>query len=237
MSSRPVARGLRRTELTSDALVESARFCRDLLGWRAEPTANGIDCWVGERCCARIRSGHRRHPREWRPVLAGTRQRGTLSGPDGTEAALAAGRAQHGPWAPAPRAGEPCWVDLVTSDPVRADRFWAESLGWEVTTDAHGGDLDAAGGQYRVRGRALAARTTERGPAQNSPKAQDSQGTQRGWVCYFAVQDVVGATDRADGLGAATSPREHPVLGRIALVTGPEGATFGVAGLATGWGR
>ena len=52
-----------------------------------------------------------------------------------------------------------------------------------------------------------------------------------------AVDDLTRTTDRASGLGAATSSRVHPVLGRIALVTGPEGGTFGVAGLPTGWGR
>lgn len=223
MSSTPVARGLRRAELISDRPADSARFCRELLGWRAERSDRGIDCWVGERCCARIRPGRRDQPCGWRPVFAGTHQHGTLNGPDGTEAAITAGRAQHGPWAPAARAGEPCWIELVTSDPVRADRFWADTLGWEVAT---GEDSDAPSGVYRAAGRPLASRAAPHGTRPG-----------RGWLCCFAVDDLAGTTDRASGLGAATTSREHPVWGRIALVTGPEGGTFGVAGPPAGWGR
>nr|WP_228047580.1 VOC family protein [Saccharopolyspora sp. HNM0983] len=149
--------------------------------------------------------------------MAGASHHGTLNGPDGTEAALAAGRAQHGPRAPAPRAGEPCWIDLFTSDDVRADRFWAGTLGWDVV--AH------PGAEYLADGRPISSRTAQRCP-----------GAERGWLCYFAVDDVPAAADHAGGLGADTATREHPVLGSTTLVTGPEGGTFGVAALPGGWG-
>ncbi|GGI96229.1 hypothetical protein GCM10011581_36750 [Saccharopolyspora subtropica] len=214
VSSRPTVRGLRRVDLLTSDLVAAAVFYRELLDWSAAVTRAGIDCWVGERRCATIRSPRAGEPAGWRLVFAGAAHDGTLTGPDDTTALMARGRAQHGPWAPGPRPGEPCWVELRTSDPNRADAFWADILNWTVRTEQPGVD-------YVVGDRPLASRT---------------EGQPTGWLCYFAVEDVTDAADRVARLGGTLAERiDHPLLGDALLVRDPSDALVGLT-TATSWG-
>ncbi|MEU5845402.1 VOC family protein [Saccharopolyspora shandongensis] len=212
MPARPVVRGLRRADLISQDPIASAVFYRALLDWTPAPTGAGFDCWVGNRRCAAMRSPRGRELPGWRPMFAGTTQDASLTGPDDSVALIAKGRAQHGPWAPSPRPGEPCWIELCTAVPDRADAFWADILSWSVHAD-----------QYLADGRPLASRTMRR------PVGW-------GWLCYFAVEDVEAISDRVVELGGETVDRaDHPLLGATAVVSDPAGATIGLVA-ADKWG-
>ncbi|MGP4017605.1 VOC family protein [Saccharopolyspora sp. 5N708] len=216
MPARPLVRGLRRADLISSDPTASAVFYRALLDWTPAASGIGLDCWVGDRRCAAVRAPRADEQPGWRLVFAGTSQDGALTGPDDTTALVTKGRAQHGPWAPSPRPGEPCWIELSTADPQRADAFWADTLNWAVHTERPGAD-------YLVSGRPLASRTTRR-----------SAGW--GWLCYFAVADVDAAGARVLELGGTIGDRiEHPLLGSAVVIADPAGAMIGLAGIDT-WG-
>jgi uncharacterized protein len=210
--ARPVVRGLRRVDLISPDPIASAVFYRALLDWTPTPTGVGFDCWVGDRRCAAMRTPRAGERPSWRPVFAGTSQDCSLTGPDDTPALGTKGRAQHGPWAPDPRPGEPCWIELCTATPERADAFWADILNWVV-----------CGGRYLAGSRPLASRTTRR------PVGW-------GWLCYFAVADVDAVSAQVLKIGGTVADRtEHPLLGDTTVITDPAGASIGLA--ATGaWG-
>ncbi|MER5388514.1 VOC family protein [Saccharopolyspora sp. NPDC002686] len=217
MPARPVVRGLRRVDLISSDPVASAVRCRALLDWTPEPTGRGFDCWVGDRRCTRIRKPRAGEQPGWHPVFAGKVPACALTGPDDAMALVARGRAQHGPWAPPPRPGEPRWIELVASDPERADAFWSETLNLAVHPEPHGAN-------YLIADRPLASRTDR----------LSSAGW--GWLCFFAVDDLDAAEGRVEAVGSKVADRlDHPLLGDALLVTDPNGATFG---LVTGetWG-
>ncbi|WP_433869275.1 VOC family protein [Saccharopolyspora sp. CA-218241] len=214
------ARGLRRAELlTADPLASVLRY-QDLLGWVPVASDDGaLDCWVGERRCASVRTPRTGEPNGWRPVFAGAAHDGSLTGPEDAIALVVRGRAQHGPHAPRPRPGEPCWVELATADPGRADAFWAETLNWAVRAESPGADYPGA--DYLVDDRPLAGRSDGAAGA--------------GWLCYFAVADLAGAQDRAVEVGASARRRAHPVLGEVLLVTDSLDGTIGLAAVER-WG-
>lgn len=217
MPARPVVRGLRRVDLISpDPMAAAVRY-RALLGWTPEPTGRGFDCWVGDRRCSEIRKPRAGERPGWHPVLAGNSPSCTLTGPDDALAVIARGRAQHGPWAPPPRPGEPRWIDLATSAPERADAFWAGTLHWVVRPTAEGAE-------YLVDDRPLASRTAR----------ESAAGW--GWLCFFAVEDLSRAEKLLSEVGVELLERlDHPLLGEALVVTDPNGATLALAA-AGSWG-
>ncbi|MEG9512600.1 hypothetical protein LZ318_02915 [Saccharopolyspora indica] len=217
MPARPVVRGLRRVDLISPDPVASAVRYRALLGWNPDPTGRGFDCWVGNRRCTTIRKPRAGERPGWRPVFAGSSPSCALTGPDDALARIAKGRAQHGPLAPEPRPGEPCWIELATSDPERADSFWAGTLNWAVRPTA-------TGAEYLVDDRPLATRTGRQVAAA------------WGWLCFFAVEDLAAAEKLVSGVGAEVTDRfDHPLLGEVLAITDPDGATIALTTAST-WG-
>lgn len=212
-------RGLRRAELITAELAASAGFYEELLSWRALRSVTGCECWVGERQCASMRPPRVGEVRGWSLVLAGAAHNGALTGPEDTSAEMTTGRAQHGPWAPEPRTGEPCWIELSTASGDRADTFWTETLRWTVAPD-----LPET--TYATGGRPVASRTTVSRP--------DGRW---GWLCYYAVDDVDAAGDRVASLGGKViGSTRHWLLNEVLVVEDPQG---GVVGLARGnerWG-
>lgn len=218
MSQQTTVRGLRRAELITNDPEKAVVFHRKLLRWTVLQTESGFDCWVGDRCTAMVRKPLAHEPTGWRPLFAGGAQDSSLTGPDDTTAGLLSGRAQHGPWAPEPRLGEPCWIELFASDGSRADNFWTDTLSW--TTTADGSRVT-----YRADGR----------PVANRSAVSDHPGHE-GWLCYFAVADIGETSDLVCQLGGSVLARfEHPVAGAAALITDPDGATCAVAAKES-WG-
>lgn len=205
-SSSPV-RGVRRVELTTADPEPAADFYAHLLGWVVIAEPDGVfSGWVGDRLAARVLPGDD----GFRVVFAGTGPRGLRGG-----ASVDQGRVLHGPWAPPPRAGEPCWVEFAGA---ADDEYWTGELGWRGRTP------DEASTVYDtpVEQRAVAGRLVADG--------------QR-WVCYFAVPDVVKACALAEEAGGrvVAAPGEAS-LGLVASIADPAGAVFAVLQDPPGWG-
>jgi predicted enzyme related to lactoylglutathione lyase len=203
------ARGVRRVELSTTHPEPVAEFYAGLLGWVviAEPDG-AFSGWVGDRLATRV------HPGDpgWRVVFAGPEPRDLDGG-----AAVDRGRVLHGPWAPPPRPGEPCWIELM-ADPA-ADDYWAAELGWQVRDPGADFTLyDAAVADDR---RAVAGRLTADG----------------GWTCYYAVPDITRAATAATALGGTVliGPKEVPT-GVVAAVADPAGTVFALLENPAGWG-
>ncbi|XVS60649.1 VOC family protein [Actinosynnema sp. CA-299493] len=203
------ARGVRRVELSTTHPEPIAEFYAHLLGWVliAEPDG-AFTGWVGDRLAARV------HPGDpaWRVVFAGAGPRDLDLG-----AAVDSGRVLHGPWAPQPRPGEPCWVELMGSP--ADDDYWAGELGWQVRDPDDGFTLyDAGAGDDR---RPVAGRLTAPG----------------GWTCYFAVPDIAAALTEATDMGGTVliGPKTVPT-GVVAAVADPAGTVFALLENPPGWG-
>ncbi|PSL57644.1 hypothetical protein B0I31_102623 [Saccharothrix carnea] len=203
------ARGVRRVELSTSDPEPIAEFYAHLLGWViiAEPDGS-FTGWVGDRLATRV------HPGDpgWRIVFAGPEPRDL----DPT-AAIDTGRVLHGPWAPRPRPGEPCWVELMTTTP--ADDYWAGELGWHVRdpdADFTLYDATIAGDRRPVAGRLTAT---------------------GGWTCYFSVPNATTAAADATTMGATIliPPKEVPT-GTVTAIADPAGTVFALLENPTGWG-
>lgn len=122
------------------------------------------------------------------------------------------------PWqAPPQSPGMPCWVELHTRDPQRAESFYRDLLDWRA------GERDYGGRTFTVlfRGdQAVASLDTESTPAGNPDL----------WVPYFAVTDAAEALATATAAGGrvAVDLRTVPGIGRYGVVDDPRGARFGV---------
>ncbi|CCH31580.1 VOC family protein [Actinosynnema sp. NPDC047251] len=225
-SSSPV-RGVRRVELTTADPEPVADFYAHLLGWVVIAEPGGVfSGWVGDRLAVRVLPGGD----GFRVVFAGPDPRGLRDG-----AAVDRGRVLHGPWAPPPRAGEPCWAEFSATSPVVSsdtpsgtssdtpfgadDDYWTGELGWRCRTpDEPYTVYDTAAEQRAVAGRLA------------------GEGDQR-WTCFFAVPD----TDKTAAVAAETGgrvvvpPGERPT-GRVAVLEDPSGARFAVLQDPAGWG-
>ncbi|GAB3686480.1 VOC family protein [Saccharopolyspora tripterygii] len=210
MPARPEVRGLRRVDLLSPDPMAAAVFYRIVLDWSPVAVRAGVDCWVGNRRCAYIRTPRADETTGFRLVFAGAPMDCSLTGPDNALVQVTKGRAQHGPQAPEPRPGEPCWAELATTDPDRADAFWTATLGWTLD-----------GATYLSTGRPIAGR------------AEATTGL--GWLCYFAVTDLDEVAGLATERGGEVERVDHPSLGKTMLLTDETGTRIGLAE-ARSWG-
>ncbi|WP_394619294.1 VOC family protein [Lentzea sp. JNUCC 0626] len=189
----------------------SVDFFAGVLGWTviAEP-GGSFSGWVGDRLAAQIVAGDQ----GWAVFFGGdeVRELKVNSSVDG-------GRVLHGPWAPPPRSGEPCWVELSTGSPE--DGYWCGELGW-VSRDA-AEDLVVFTSARHGDARAVAGRVLAEG--------------QERWRPFFAVDDleaVVARVSELDGrvlLEPATVP-----TGRVASIEGPHGGSCVLLEKPAGWG-
>lgn len=113
------------------------------------------------------------------------------------------------------------WYELMTPDPAGAAAFYGAVVGWTIASHAApaAGDMDYrmivrrdggnAGGVLALNAEMLAGGA---GPI---------------WIGYLEVDDVDAAVDaiKADGGAVQMGPMDIPV-GRIAMVTDPQGAPF-----------
>ncbi|MGW4893364.1 VOC family protein [Kitasatospora sp. NPDC004240] len=115
------------------------------------------------------------------------------------------------------RTGGPCWVELGTSEPTLARRFYGELFGWRPETDER---PEAGGYTFMKLGGAMAASVTPlMGPEQ--PTA---------WTVSFAVDDVEAAAVRVTAAGGRLIVPPSPALdwGRFVIAADPSGAVFGL---------
>ena len=117
-----------------------------------------------------------------------------------------------------PSPGTPAWVDLFTTDPAGAARFYAPLFGWAVA-GADPGPTDAGHLVFHQQGRPVAGTGPGAGPQR--PPA---------WVIYLATDDADAAGQRVTAAGGRvlTGPVDIPGSRRTALFADPAGAPFGV---------
>jgi predicted enzyme related to lactoylglutathione lyase len=114
------------------------------------------------------------------------------------------------------------WCELTCRDVDAAKRFYAQVFGWESKIPPY-----AEGSGYSVfslpgieRPVAGMVEMDELWPADTQPH----------WMIYFAVEDADDTVARAAELGGTVSvePFELFNVGRVAVLTDPEGASFSI---------
>lgn len=113
------------------------------------------------------------------------------------------------------------WYELLTTNLAAAQAFYGKVIGWNVT--------DASTSQFAYRlfnvGQAPAA-----GLMELPPEGRKRGATPR-WVGYVAVRDIDGAVTQLRTLGGSVYvPPTDSNIGRVAVVTDPQVATFGLIG-------
>lgn len=111
------------------------------------------------------------------------------------------------------------WAEINARGIDRAIDFYEQVFGWTTRRSPMGDGTDY--NEFQVEGESVA------GAVDVPPEAPDS--VVNAWVVYFGVSDVDATFQKAIGLGATQvmEPQEFPG-GRFALITDPQGATFGV---------
>ena len=113
------------------------------------------------------------------------------------------------------------WYELMTSDPAGAAAFYGAVVGWTIAShaDPAAGDMD-----YRMIGRRDGGNA---GGVLALNADMLAGGARPIWIGYLEVDDVDAAVDaiKADGGAVQMGPMDIPV-GRIAMVTDPQGAPF-----------
>ncbi len=100
----------------------------------------------------------------------------------------------------------PCWVELASAEPGRAQEFYASLFGWEP-----------AGDRFTLQGRPVAGLTRVR------------PGRPSGWLTYLAAPDLGVAVQRfAAAGGRCLSGPVEGRGGRGAVLADPAGATLGL---------
>ena len=112
--------------------------------------------------------------------------------------------------------GTPIWYEYLAEDADRATAFYAEVAGWQATSSG------MPGVDYRIL-------STVRGAAIGGLMALPQGGSIRpGWLGYFGVDDVDATVSAVQAAGGHVHmpPTTLDGIGRMALVTDPQGAPF-----------
>src|SRR4051794_15369086 len=132
-------------------------------------------------------------------------------------------RAEHMPGLNAQRdgyiEGVPCWVDASEPDPEAAAEFYGGLFGWELEDEM---PPDAPGEYFMARLRGLNVAAGGSIPEGAPPMAM--------WNTYFWVDSADDAASKVRDAGGNVlmEPFEVMEAGRMAVVTDPEGAPFGL---------
>jgi predicted enzyme related to lactoylglutathione lyase len=112
-----------------------------------------------------------------------------------------------------------CWIELATTDAISSRNFYTQLFGWTVNEFPMGEmgmyyifqkDGKDAGAMYQM--------TAEQGPMPPN------------WLSYVAVASADEATEKAKSLGGNVvhGPFDVFDMGRMTVLTDPQGATFAV---------
>lgn len=106
------------------------------------------------------------------------------------------------------------WNELMTTDVDAAKAFYREALGWQLQ------HLNNAGMPYTI------AKQGDREVAGIVAICDDAEGMAPCWGSYVTVDDVDKRVARAQSLGAKLfyGPMDIPNVGRIAVISDPQGA-------------
>ena len=112
------------------------------------------------------------------------------------------------------------WNELMTRDVEGAKKFYADTLGWSYD----GMPMPGGGGTYW-----LATMDGEPVGGIFDISGHDYQGVPESWMAYIAVDDVDARVAKAVKAGAKLMKPafDVPGVGRIAILTQPDGAGVG----------
>lgn len=114
--------------------------------------------------------------------------------------------------------GTPIWYELQTTDPDASKRFYDDVIGWTVEAKPSG-EMD-----YRMidTGDGLVGGVMRLTPEMTGGGARPT------WLFYIGVDDVDATTGAitAAGGGVTMGPWDVPGVGRMAMVTDPQGVPF-----------
>jgi predicted enzyme related to lactoylglutathione lyase len=115
--------------------------------------------------------------------------------------------------------GEFIWYELITPDPVGAKAFYDAVVGWTIEPQPSG-DMD-----YRMIGRSDGRMA---GGVMRLTDEMKSHGARPIWLGYVNVDDVDATVASIEQSGGKTllPAFDIPDIGRIAMVTDPQGAPF-----------
>ncbi|HEX4702594.1 MAG TPA: VOC family protein [Pseudonocardiaceae bacterium] len=118
--------------------------------------------------------------------------------------------------------GNPCWLELATSAPATAMRFYRAVMGWEFEQR-----VDSGGLPYYM---AMAAGEPVAGIRPVEWPVTD-------WTVYLATPDLNALVRQSAVLGGRTVETGHvvPRVGVKALIEPPAGARFGACEIADDW--
>lgn len=122
-----------------------------------------------------------------------------------------------------PVLGRICWNELYSTDVGKAQAFFSEVFGWTPQMK----DMGPAG-NYHVQ---------MLGDKQAAGMMQHPMpGTPSCWACYFFVDNLSAATDKAKSLGATAMMENIPIpeVGAFSMLTDPTGAMFALFAMAPG---
>lgn len=121
--------------------------------------------------------------------------------------------------------GTVCWAELGTTDPGAAAGFYRALMGWEATEVPVWDD-----GTYTL----FQQDGLDMGGAYRLMAQQQTEGVPPHWMLYTAVEDVDATAEaaRAHGGAVLAEPMDLPNVGRMAVLSDPEGAVFAVMRLA-----
>jgi predicted enzyme related to lactoylglutathione lyase len=112
------------------------------------------------------------------------------------------------------------WNELMTSDPVAGNAFYAKVFGWQFPDK-----LDMpGGGEYRFVD--VAGSGTRIGATMKAPP-----GAKTGWSFYFRVPDIRAGIDKVNARGGKVlqGPMTVPGGDQVIVAVDPEGVPFGLA--------
>jgi predicted enzyme related to lactoylglutathione lyase len=117
--------------------------------------------------------------------------------------------------------GSFCWVELGTSDPAGAKKFYQSLFGWGSQDRPMGPDFI-----YTI----LQSEGQDAAALYKLMPDQVSQGVPPHWLSYVAVDSADDAARKAKSLGGTVivEPMDVPQTGRFAVIQDPQRATFGV---------
>lgn len=113
--------------------------------------------------------------------------------------------------------GAPCWIDLMTSDPGDAARFYSGLFGWQL---AIGGEETGYSTTATIDGLPVAGLSGVPAPS----------GVPTTWTLSFATFDLDAsmAAVRENGGRVTMGPLDIMAEGRMAVAADPTGAVFGL---------
>ena len=116
--------------------------------------------------------------------------------------------------------GSFCWIELATSDPDAAKRFYAELFGWTHNDDPIGPDMVYT--MLLQGGKAVGALY------QLQPEQAKQEGVPPNWASYVSVADLDAAAARVTTLGGEliAPPMDVMSFGRMAVLRDPTGAVL-----------